>query len=469
MAEKNAFEMAMEAPHESKFKKYGKMLKTNLTKMRSAKSGEKKPLLHWYQMEAVIQTWNLVMRDEQTEIESFSQSQGNSKPIVIVAPTGSGKSGMIVMLPYILESNRVLILTPSKIISEQLGVSFGPSHKSKCFFETSGLCEDYKLLKNFLERVQIISCAEDITRTHELGNLVIVNAQKFGGKSRTSLVYKNEDIIDDVENFFASFDTLIVDEAHHYPAATWKKIVDEFNKPSNLPKKIIFLTATPYRSNKQGEKVFVLGPGEKALERIAFEISPQRIEGTTTRIAKFVEAGHALTVENLAVDISRILNEHARNETRFIPQAMVLVRTMKEAKDLTMKLNRILKNDKFATAVLAENSSKKKRSSDGTRLTPLEEFTNGNVRVAFTCGVATVGYDNTKVTLCVILRKIVEGRVLFAQFVGRCKRMQRGLNGRTPDRSVSTVFSYPEFEQKKMWDEMDQLAENDPIDDDEVE
>jgi superfamily II DNA or RNA helicase len=59
-------------------------------------------------------------------------------------------------------------------------------------------------------------------------NLVIANAHKFGTNSNV-----------DIDNIRADlFDLVIVDEAHHYPARTWRSIIDYFQ----LSKKL-FLTA----------------------------------------------------------------------------------------------------------------------------------------------------------------------------------------------------------------------------------
>jgi superfamily II DNA or RNA helicase len=59
----------------------------------------------------------------------------------------------------------------------------------------------------------------------------------------------------------AEFDLLIVDEAHHFPSSFWECIVDFAKKyckvgylvvtPCNI--QVLFLTATPYRSD--GERV----------------------------------------------------------------------------------------------------------------------------------------------------------------------------------------------------------------------
>jgi superfamily II DNA or RNA helicase len=75
-------------------------------------------------------------------------------------------------------------------------------------------------------------------------NLVIVNAHKFGDHRNVS--------IDDLPR--SQFDFIIVDEAHHYPAKTWKSIVDYF---SDTP--ALFLTATPYNCGKP-----ILGPTQSS-------------------------------------------------------------------------------------------------------------------------------------------------------------------------------------------------------------
>jgi superfamily II DNA or RNA helicase len=58
-------------------------------------------------------------------------------------------------------------------------------------------------------------------------NIVIANAHKFGS---------NTDV--DLAEIPRTFDLVIVDEAHHYPAPSWKSIVDHFPGSKKL-----FLTA----------------------------------------------------------------------------------------------------------------------------------------------------------------------------------------------------------------------------------
>lgn len=150
------------------------------------------------------------------------------------------------------------------------------------FLEKTCYQTDQKKLKNFLEPVTIIQTTDQVRHLGCLGILVIVNAQKFGGRATTSLVHSNKEIVNDVKAVFGHFDTLIVDEAHHYPAITWKRIVTKFGRRvDGTMKKIIFLTAAPYRSNSAGEKTYIWELLNGGKERIAIEITPQDVEGST--------------------------------------------------------------------------------------------------------------------------------------------------------------------------------------------
>lgn len=161
-------------------------------------------------------------------------------------------------------------------------------------------------------------------------------------------------------------------------------------------------------------------------------------------------------------DINAILEEQQEIEDRFVPQAMVLAKGRDEVFKIVEELN-----DEFGRNFAVGISGETKRIAEGLR-----DFSEGRYRVAVTCKVGLEGYDNTKVTLCVILRKITTGKIMFSQFVGRCMRIRRGLGevrGREKcDRNVGKVVSYKIYEQEKLRREYESMEEiiagMDPVD-----
>ena len=49
---------------------------------------------------------------------------GSSEPAIITMPTGSGKTAVIMGLGFLLRAKRVLVLTPSRIVREQITEEF---------------------------------------------------------------------------------------------------------------------------------------------------------------------------------------------------------------------------------------------------------------------------------------------------------------------------------------------------------
>jgi superfamily II DNA or RNA helicase len=135
---------------------------------------------------------------------------------------------------------------------------------SKAFFKKSGMMDNPRSLRNILETV-----SSDMKNVGH-AKLVVTNAQQFTGKaglSLSSIRTPEEQAI--VREILADFDTVIVDEAHHYPTATWKNFVQVFKG-----KKVIFLTATPFHGTT-GNEVSLLN--DKSLKKV-YEIPISKLE-----------------------------------------------------------------------------------------------------------------------------------------------------------------------------------------------
>ena len=150
---------------------------------------------------------------------------------LVVLPTGCGKTGVAVLASYVLNATKVLVITPSVTISEQIYDAF--CHKDKMFLLERKIikAEDKYFCLPSGVRIKnsaaILDCLDF--------PLMVVNAQGIRGQAIVA--------IDDIPS--DNYDLVIVDEAHHYPAPTWKLLVDHFPNSRRL-----FLTATPYHRGK---------------------------------------------------------------------------------------------------------------------------------------------------------------------------------------------------------------------------
>ena len=151
---------------------------------------------------------------------------------LVVLPTGCGKTGVAVLAAYALNARRVLVVTPSVKISEQIYEAFCGSTRKPMFLRQREIigCDDED---DFKPSATPIKNSKEISRRlHD--DLMIINAHKVGGSSSVP-----------IDAIPTHYDLVIVDEAHHYPAPTWKNLVDHFSDSKRL-----FLTATPLYKGK---------------------------------------------------------------------------------------------------------------------------------------------------------------------------------------------------------------------------
>ena len=157
------------------------------------------------------------------------KNPSGSNIALVVLPTGCGKTGVAVLASYVLSASRVLVITPSIIISRQIDKAYGR------FLIDHGVISDTpEDAQDTLPTKSLIKKSTEIQEGMR-SMVMVVNAHKIGGQSSVSI----EDIPRE------GYDLVIVDEAHHYPAPTWKLLVDHFYNSRRL-----FLTATPEHKGK---------------------------------------------------------------------------------------------------------------------------------------------------------------------------------------------------------------------------
>lgn len=150
-------------------------------------------------------------------------------PALVVLPTGTGKTAVIVIFSYLLRAKRVLVLSSSVLVRGQIIDEFSKLSTLK----------ERKIINSDVESPNVFEVKSPIRNTEQWEEL------------------KNYDVIVGIPNSIYSsindirpdkniFDLILVDEAHHAPAKTWQGLLDYF---SNC-KQILF-TATPFRRDKK--------------------------------------------------------------------------------------------------------------------------------------------------------------------------------------------------------------------------
>ncbi|KAJ3189332.1 hypothetical protein HDU85_002961 [Gaertneriomyces sp. JEL0708] len=353
----------------------------------------------------------------------------STKPSIalVVLPRGAGKSGVVALAPYVLNATRVLVITPSIIITNQINRDMNSTIPTETFYVRYHLCTPADL-HFMLENGHVIKGplddnAERVTAQLNRHNLVIANAHKFGSTSNVNIEQLPRTLLD----------LVIVDEAHHYPAPTWKNIIDHFSTSKG-----VFLTATPYH---RGHHIVGSSLNNQEEHYIACQVSRQEAV-TDMRISRPVDL------------ISVGAAEHTEEEQGDGASSMILVYTIDQADGVVDIINTRYPN--VAHTVPKAVAYHGKSGTEG-----FKAFREGGRKFLVLCGKATEGFDRPEVSVVGILRNVAaSSRVLFNQFVGRCVR-RKGAD----DVITAWVVSHVRHAQEPNFRNMDGLAEVDPEDD----
>ncbi|WP_156289866.1 DEAD/DEAH box helicase [Oceanobacillus salinisoli] len=151
----------------------------------------------------------------------------NSNAAIIVMPTGSGKTAVLMMTPYVLEAKKVLVVTPSKMVRGQITEDFS---QLKTLIKAN-VFNDKLLKPNVYEMKHLLS--EDMI--DDIESVQVIIATPACALSLTKDTNINKEI-----------DLVLIDEAHHVPAKTWQQILINMKHARQ-----ILFTATPFRMDNR--------------------------------------------------------------------------------------------------------------------------------------------------------------------------------------------------------------------------
>ncbi|MGU3500926.1 DEAD/DEAH box helicase [Mycobacterium sp. C31M] len=151
------------------------------------------------------------------------------RPALVAVPTGSGKTAIALAAPYIVGSNRTLVVVPNTQLRGQTVEAFEKQSVLRQMGALAGSANP-----------QVLEVKGRLAAWHDCegADVVVALPQSISPEHYDDLSKPPRDL----------FDLVIVDEAHHAPAPTWRSILDHFDGARK-----VLLTATPRR--RDGKRV----------------------------------------------------------------------------------------------------------------------------------------------------------------------------------------------------------------------
>jgi len=302
---------------------------------------------------------------------------------LVVLPTGAGKTVVFSHLPHVIKHALPMLVLAHR--GELLAQA-----KEKILWSNPDL------------DVQ----TEKAEQTAELCDVVVASVQTLGRS--------DSDRINRYPKHY--FKTIIVDEAHHAAATTYRRILDYFT-----PNLLLGVTATPQRSDSVrlndvfDEIVYYKNILDLIQEGYLCRLLGYRVK-TDTDISE-VETSHG---DFVASQLEDTINTPYRNalvvrsylEIAKDKKALVFAAGIQHAKDLAASF---AKAGTSVRIVLGDTPDEERQSI-------FADFRDGKVQVVVNVGVLTEGFDEPSVE-AIILARPTRSPLLYTQIVGRGTRL----------------------------------------------
>lgn len=337
---------------------------------------------------------------------------------LIVLPTGVGKTGLIAISPYMISRGRVLIIAPRLPIKDELIKNLSPLSPNN-FLLKRKVFTTYKELAFVAEYSKELP--QDVLAS---SNIIILNVHKLQERLDSSLIHRVS------PNFF---DLIIIDEAHHSTADTWKTATSYFKDA-----KVIKVTGTPFRSD--GEKItgklsyhYSLGRAMakkyiKSLENIIH--IPDELKLTidnNDKIEYSIDEIYSMGLKD-SDWVSRTVAYSKECSEIIVDKSIELLNSKKSISGLPHKIIAVACSIKHANQIKELYDSKKMRTtivhsdlSEGQLNTAYSDIDNHRVDVVINVSMLGEGYDHAYLSIAAIFRPF-RSELPYVQFIGRILR-----------------------------------------------
>lgn len=362
---------------------------------------------------------NEELREPQREayLHTYDFFQSGKNKAILQIPVGCGKSGLASILPLGLAKGRVLIISPNLTIRKNLYDSMDITNRQKCFWRKA------KVLNN----AQLVS--GPLACTLETGNISVAEKAHIVITNIQQLSTNVEKWLKQFPNDF--FNMIIIDEAHHSAADSWKNVLEHFPEA-----KVIHMTATPFRSDRQeidGELVYRY-PFRSAtlkgyIKRLkASYVAPKEIElSFTDGTGKKYSLDEVLKMKeedwfSKNVALAKPCNQHIvesslekledLRQTGTRHQIIAVACTINHAKDIRA----IYKERGYSADIIHSKQTAEEQEE------VLRNLYNGTLDCIIQVQMLGEGFDHPKLSVAAIFRPF---RTLapYIQFVGRIMRV----------------------------------------------
>lgn len=157
-----------------------------------------------------------------------SHFTASREPVQAVLPTGVGKTAVMTLLPFLVPTSRILVITPGRLVRDQVVEEFITLRDLK----SAGVCD------RTMAAPRVRRAEHRVSNWSEFEDCDVV----VGTPQVVSSAYQDVAPIPD-----GLFDLALVDEAHHAAAPTWSAVLTELHDVRR-----VLLTATPFRRDRLG-------------------------------------------------------------------------------------------------------------------------------------------------------------------------------------------------------------------------
>ena len=362
---------------------------------------------------------NEALRDPQKEgyLKTYEFFREGKNKAILQIPVGCGKTGLASILPFGIATGRVLVIAPNLTIRDGLSDAMDITNRPKCFWRKAGVLSNDQMISGPLACTLDSGNISVATKAH----VVITNIQQLATNVDKWLTQFPDDF----------FDMIIVDEAHHSAASSWQKVIDRFPKA-----KIIHLTATPFRSDRQeidGELVFRYSFRSATLKGYIKRLKASYVAPSEIELSFADERGKTYTlaeVEKLkeeewfsrGVALAKPCNQHIVDSSLAKLEELRLSGTQHQLIAVACSINHakdiraLYKERGYSADVIHSNQ----KSDEQERI--LAELRNGTLDCIIQVQMLGEGFDHHKFSVAAIYRPF-RSLAPYIQFVGRIMRV----------------------------------------------